>query len=225
MPLEMKMENPWRQLSSNAPFVLNDDLAVIKAYNQFHEKQDTWINLSHTPEPRLGPVSAPVIILQLNPSYLRADLAGSTDSDRVRRDMISIKDESHEHLGAALLDHWWKPRLSKLIGDVGTQQLSKRLCSIEFFPYRSLRFGHGQIRLPSQAYTFSLVRNGLARNALFIVARNLELWTSAVPELLSRVNDTVYCLNNRRSSYYTERNLPPGCYKKIVERLCGNLDC
>lgn len=62
------MDNPWRQLSSNAPFVLTDDLALIEAYNHFHEKQDTWINLSHTPEPRLGPVNAPVIILQLNPS-------------------------------------------------------------------------------------------------------------------------------------------------------------
>ena len=213
------MYNPWRRLSTKPPFVLSDDLPYIQAYSHFHENDDLTINLNHTPEPRLGPVKAPVIILQLNPSYLRTELDGPTDYDRVSRDFISMKDESHEHLGAALLDHWWQPRLSQLIADVGAQQLSKRLCSIEFFPYRSLRFGHGKLRLPSQGYTFSLVRNGLARNALIIVTRNLELWASAVPELISRVNDTVFCLRNPQCSYYTEPNLPRGIYKKIVDKL------
>ena len=214
------MTNPWLNLPDDPPFVLREDEPYIEAFNSLHKASDVhWINLAHTPEPRLGPVDAPVIILQLNPSYSEAESDGPKDYNRLNRAIESIKDESHNHLGATSPDGWWKPRLGALAADVGNEQLAKAICSIEFFPYRSRRFGHGQVRLPSQAYTFSLVRNGLDRNALFIVTRNFPLWSAAIPELHSRLGTSVFCLKNSRSSYFTKNNLPHGAYEQIVQAL------
>ena len=60
--------------------------------------------------------------------------------------------------------------------ELGPERLSRNICSIQFFPYRSLKFGHGSIKLPSQNYTFALVRERLANGALIIVMRGYKLW-------------------------------------------------
>src|SRR5687768_4197601 len=213
------MTNPWKTLKNDARFVLADDWPYIDAYNALHKGSESFINLLYPPEPRLGPVNAPVIILQLNPSYPRDESEGPKDQVRLTFDLKSIKDESHAHLGVVLGDRWWTPRLRKLIENVGAQRLGSAICSIDFFPYRSRRFDHGQIRLPSQSYTFSLVRNGLDRGATFIVTRNFKLWSAAIPELRSQLGQSVFCLKNPRSSYFTPENLPRGVFAKVLRRL------
>ncbi|WP_300320437.1 hypothetical protein [Accumulibacter sp.] len=95
---------------------------------------DHWINLNHTPEPRLGPIDAPVIILQPNPSYSADEVNGRQSTDRIDRDLESIRDDEHPHLGVTEHDEWWNPRLRQLISDVGQKQLAAGICSIEFFP-------------------------------------------------------------------------------------------
>ncbi len=209
------MINPWLKIPTQAPFVLEEDKLYVESFNYVNKKDSNSINLNYTPEPRLGPVEAPVIILQLNPSYSDE----SEGEEQVCRNILSIKDENHYHLGAAASSGWWEPLLRELANDVGNDLLSKSICSIEFFPYRSKQFSHGQIRLPSQQYTFSLVRKGLERNALFIVTRNLSLWYAAIPELRAFDGELVFSLNNPQRSYFTKGNLPDGVYKKIVQAI------
>jgi hypothetical protein len=159
------------------------------------------------------------MILQLNPSYSSREFDGPRDSERLQRDLDSLKDESHNHLGVALKDGWWAPRLGQLVSDLGRDLLARSICSVEFFPYRSRHFAHGQVRLPSQGYTFSLVRKALERDALLLVTRNFQLWVSAIPELHARRNEVVIELKNPRNSYFSERNMPTGAYGRIVKAI------
>ncbi len=72
-----------------------------------------------------------------------------------------------------------------MIAECGRARVAKRLICVEFFPYHSKRFGHADLRLPSQQYTFQLVRLAIARSALIILSRGKRLWLGAVPELIS----------------------------------------
>lgn len=196
--------NPWLRLPSEPPYVLPEDKPFIEAFNQGHAPDSNYrINLDYIPEPRLGPTSAPVVILQLNPSYARGEFDNARRHDA---NLSSIRNESHHHLGAdsTLGGAWWDARLRSLRETVGETQLVNRICSIEFFPYRSISFAHGNIRLPSQQYTFSLVRDAIKRKAIFVVTRNFALWKSAIPELLDA---KCIPLGNKRSTYFTEKNI------------------
>jgi len=224
---DFRLLNPWLALPSVPEYVLPMDKPYVSAANHKIEPgHDHWINLNHTPEPRLGPIGAPVILLQLNPSYSRHELNGRLSTARRDRDLESVRDDEHSHLGVTEHDEWWNPRLRQLISDVGEKQLAAGLCSIEFFPYRSRAFSHGCLRLPSQEYTFSIVRAGIRRGAIFIITRNYRLWISAVPELHGQLNKTVYVLNNPRSSYLTDTNLPRNVYPQLVAAISrvGGLD-
>lgn len=232
------MKNPWENLSANQHkrYVLSEDEPYIRSYNTLPQKDKHRINLWIPPEPRLGPINAPVFILQLNPSCAHKD-EKPEDFVRLDKDLASIKNEDHVHLGAAIENApWWAPRLNELRQEMEkgdcAHKLEERICSVEFFPYRSKEFNHGHLRLPSQAYTFSLVRAAIERRhantreprTLFIVTRNFGLWAAAVPELvpLSRtVPKTVFFLNNRRSSYFTKNNMEPGDFQRIVTALRG----
>lgn len=218
----IKLDNPWKRIGHQSPFVLAEDRPEIEAFNSTHGvDDDRTINLYHTPVPREGPVTAPVILLQLNPSYDRAKPYGHQNQQVISRELESIKDENYPHIGITTYDSWWIPRLRQLMNEsrVGWEMLSRNICSIDFFPYRSIKFGHGAIRLPSQGYTFALVRERLASSAIFIVMRGYRLWVSEVPELATQMNQTVFRTNSSQSSYITRRNLPDGVFDKICDRL------
>jgi hypothetical protein len=223
MNLLAEPDNPWNNIGTQPPFVLEEDRPYIEAFNSIHgHNHDRRINLDHTPVPREGPITAPVVLLLLNPSYHKAMPYYHQSQQIISRELESIKDEHSPHLGVRTNNPWWIPRLKELINEpsIGSERLSRNICSIEFFPYRALKFSHGAIRLPSQNYTFALVRKHLARDALFVIARGYELWVSAVPELTPQLNRSVFLTNSKRNITISRRNLSHGVFEKICKRLC-----
>lgn len=222
MESSVKPDNPWQMLDRRPPFVLTEDRPYVEAFNSIHGHDgDRRINLHYTPEPRLGPVTAPVVLLQLNPSYNKDEPYGPQSDQVTLHELENIRDESSAHPGVLPGDGWWNRTFRQLMGEpeVGPERVSRGICSVEFFPYRSLRFCHGAVRLPSQRYTFALVRERLARGALIIVTRAYPLWISAVPELVAGLNRTVFVTNNPRRTTISRGNLSAGVYEKICERL------
>lgn len=213
------MRNPWQHIPQAAPFVLPDDRSYIDAYNARETKLDHFVNLNYTPEPRLGPIDAPVVLLQLNPSYDAAHPEGHPNFEDSHRHLESLKDEFHPHVGLVPGEAWWQRCLGALVSAVGNRaQVARCLCSIEFFPYRSRKFSHGQIRLPSQSYTFELVRAAIDRGAIFVVARNFRLWLAAVPELLPLQGaHRLYVLKSARRISLSEKTLPDRAFAQIVD--------
>lgn len=224
MDISPKPDNPWKRMGQQPPFILQEDRPYIEAFNSIHEHHDDRkINLYYTPEPRLGPVTAQVILLQLNPSYDKNKPFGPQSEQITLRELENIQDENSSHPGVMPGNDWWNRTLGQLMKEsrIGPDRLSRGICSIEFFAYRSLTFCHGTIRLPSQGYTFALVRERLASGAIIIVTRNYPLWVSAIPELAAKLNLTVFLTNTPRRAYISRGNLSAGVFDKICERLCS----
>jgi hypothetical protein len=222
-----KPDNPWKRIGNQPPFVLEEDGPYIDAFNSTLSHNDKRrINLNHTPGPRLGPVTAPVVLLMNNPSYDPNKPSGHQDEQLTLWELESARDENYPHFVEVEPDKpkpWWKPRLKELINEsgIGLEKLSRNICSIDYFPYRAREFGHDRkiIKLPSQNYTFALVRERLASGAIIIVTRGYGRWVSEIPELAGQMNRTVFCTNSHQCSYITRRNLPVGVFDKICDRL------
>jgi len=216
-----KIDNPWKRIGSQPPFVLEEDIAAIEAFNsRYGHNADKRINLCHTPVPRNGPVKAPVVFLLNNPSYPENTLHGYKDEQIISRELESIRDENYPHLELTPEGYWY-PRFKELMKEAGLspERLSCNICSIEIFPYRSRKFRHGSIKLQSQNYTFALVRERLANEALIIVMRGYSLWVKQIPELAAKMNHTVFRAKNPLCNYASRRNLPSGVFEKICLRL------
>ncbi len=89
------------------------------------------------------------------------------------------------------------------------------LC-VEYFPYHSRRFQHRRVQVPSQKYSFGLVRQALNRGAVIIVLRGQRLWLAAVPELQSY--RSLYRTNSVQNPILSPRNCPEG-YEHAAEVL------
>ena len=68
------IDNPWLQLTSKSPFVLEIDREQVEAYNAKLSKGDSrYVRLDLIPEPFVGNPKAPVVLLGLNPGYDDSD--------------------------------------------------------------------------------------------------------------------------------------------------------
>jgi hypothetical protein len=213
----MTLANPWVAIPDHRDYVLAEDKAYIDAHNSRHERgADSWINLAYTPEPRLGPIDAPVYILQANPSYERSQLDGNPNQQEVLKELQSIRQQDAAHLGAFDKGIWWDQTLKQLKRRTGAEQLARGICSVEFFPYRSMRFAHGHIRLPSQNYTFELVAKALQAKKIIILTRSAQIWFGAVPALATEIGKSVFLGSNAQRTFITPGNLSPPVFDRIV---------
>jgi hypothetical protein len=78
---------------------------------------------------------------------------------------------------------------------------------LEFFPYHSRSFGGPRIGVPSQEYTFHLLREALRRRSHIVVLRSYDRWLGAVPELGKHAARLVHRVSNPRSPSLSPGNL------------------
>lgn len=210
------MTHIWHKVGDQVPFVHPDDLPFVIAHNSQHEDRNDplWINTERMAEPRHGDIDAPIVLLQLNPSYDERKL----DIAQLRADLL---DEHASHGGLRDADNpWWQKRAFGKLGRLyDRERLMRRVCSIEYFPYASLKFGHSHLRLPTQHYQFDLVRRALSRQATLIVTRGFHLWAGAIPELASALGKTVFKTKNPQSPSISENNLDVVAYQRVIAAL------
>lgn len=218
--LPCERANPWVDLPAGAPFVLAEDRAFVDAANAHKQPYSAgWLHTGRLPEPRSGPRNAPLVLLQINPSYRTADQAEALPLADVERQRAALADEYAPHGCLAHGDAWWMRAFAKPIARFGRAPVAHRVCSVEYFPYPSLRFEHAHIRLPSQTYQFQLVREALARDALIVITRGLQLWLGAVPELAARLDRNVLLSRNPQRVSLSPGNLPDGGFERVLAVL------
>jgi hypothetical protein len=215
------MNNPWLDMPAAAPFVLPQDHHRIAIFNRT-AKADTLVRLEMMPEPFLGNPTARVVVLGLNPGFSPDAIRHET------HEFFTLSRNNLRHDGGAYpfylltpsLDvpgrTWWEQKLSRLIQAKGLKAVAHGLLCVEYFPYHSTRFAHAKLRVPSQQYSFGLVRSAMARNAMIVVLRGEKLWRAAVPEL-----DTyprLYRVHNPQNVTITPNNCPEG-YASILAEL------
>jgi len=83
------------------------------------------------------------------------------------------------------------------------------------FPYHSKKYRSLRRMLPSQYYSFDLVRRAIKRRVLIVLMRSRARWLSAIPELSGY---GYYELSSPQNGALTPRNLSEG-FDRIVEIL------
>jgi hypothetical protein len=86
---------------------------------------------------------------------------------------------------------------------------------IEYFPYPSKNFGFHK-DIPSQQYSFYLLKEAMKRDALIIQMRAKTKWQKMNPHL--RSYHRYYVLKNWQKVVITEGNCPDG-YPEILREL------
>lgn len=217
------MDNPWRSLPLQPPYLLPDDAAGVEAFNAKCRNPLYRIRPEIIPEPFLGRAYAPVVLLNLNPGFNDEDLAWHEEPEFKRQSLASLRHEAQPYpfylLNPELAApgvRWWTQKLGALIRTAGVEKVSRSVLCVELFPYHSRRFAHARLRLPSQEYGFELVRNALVREAVIVVMRGWKFWKEAVPELEGYSRR--YALRNVQNVTISPGNCPEG-FEEILKAM------
>lgn len=209
-----RLRNPWVALPTKAPFVLEADRPAIDRYNRT-ARPDRYVQTSLMPEPFVGRVNAPILLLLLNPGLSDDDFglhARADFRDGVRRclhqERTSYANYFLEPNAVGAGARWTRRVLSRLLEEFGAQTVANRVGQLEYFPYHSRRFAHRGLCVPSQEFTFQLLRLAIRREAVILLIRGQKIWEDAVPEL--RRYKRVYRTNSRQNAAISPRNCPDG---------------
>ncbi|HMM44901.1 MAG TPA: hypothetical protein PKE41_04650 [Candidatus Macondimonas sp.] len=217
------MQNPWLALPKTDPRVLPSDAELLYAFNQKAAPEYKY-DLSLFPEPYFGSRTASVVVLNLNPGWSEEDAAVHARPEFATMARASLRHALepypflHLQPGAATPGGiWWHQRVRRLVEDVKCYKaVAKGLGCVQYMPYHSQKYHPRSPALPSQQYSFALVREAIARKAEIVILRSGRLWLDSVPEL--ERYDRCHYGANPRSPYLSPGNLG-GAYDRIVSRL------
>lgn len=233
------MKNPWSDFNQNineTNFILKQEQSVIK---EFNERADDKYKI-HTelmPAPFMGDVkNAAVMILVLNPGFDKEEERKGFYTKYRKYWQNEIQHKFDERLPLFCLDeeyrqysNYWANVLAPIIvklGENGKEIVAKNVCKVQLFPYQSAKYkpiqksilvSNGFDRyLPSQLYSFQLVKDAINRNTLIIIPRALKKWEEAVVELKDYKNKCT--TNSYLNITLSEKNLGDD-FGKIINKL------
>lgn len=214
------MKNPWSELGTHKPFVLEQDRAMVHAFNElYHDKQEFVIRTELYPEPFFGNVNAPVYVLILNPGYSEADREWHTKDDftsAIRSAWIHKETDCplyyldprfSESPGAK----WFAQKTKYLVRECGLEAVTRGMFFVELFPYHSKRYRAIPKKIssdglvPSSAYSAYLVRRAIEQKKLLVIMRASKQWAEFVPELAGY--DRVLRLNSPQNVCLSPGNM------------------
>lgn len=185
------MHNPWTALPVAAPYVLPEDEPILNKYAP-KLTGDKQIRTEVMPAPFIGSLdTAQIFLLALNPGFKERDITYQDehlDFADINRKALTFKSRTpFFYLDAAHPDgggyKWWYRRLRHFIQKYGMKAVTEKLMCVQLFPYHSRSYAGLPERLPSQEYSFHLVRQAILQKKPIVIMRSREQWLQAVPEL------------------------------------------
>ncbi|MCY0899936.1 MAG: hypothetical protein OWU33_13605 [Firmicutes bacterium] len=148
------------------------------------------------PEPYIGLIDAPIVLLALNPGFDNDDPEWHKNP-AMRKAVVENFTEVprpypfyplNPKLANSPVAKWWGRLLAPwLTSDPKQrQQVANRILAVDLFPYHSRQCGVdlSDIQtLYSYRYTCELVSNAMDRGALILILRSERNWQDAVPKL------------------------------------------
>jgi hypothetical protein len=205
------MQNPWIKLPSSAPYVLPSDMSLLQAFNTTVSVKHQY-DLSLFPEPFFGKASASVVVLTLNPGWSPNDAGTHAQPAFALQSRHSLNRQLAPYPFLHLQPNsntpgsvWWRSRARELIDEVGFDAAAKGISCVQLMPYHSPEYSTRSPRLPSQIYSFNLVRSAIQRGAEIVIMRSRALWYSAIPELRDYTH--LHIAKNPRAPYLSRGNL------------------
>jgi hypothetical protein len=206
--------NPWPDLPTKRPYVLAEDAEPIARFNSSASER-TRIETQLLPEPFVGRLDAPVVLLALNPGFSDGDAACHANAGFRARIRRCHRQEDHdwpyyylapgvEGPGAS----WSRRVLAPLIREVGDTAVARGVVLFEYLAYHSRAFAHKRLRVPSQDFTFAAVHASLGKARAIFVTRGMDLWAARIPELVG--HPRVFHTNSRQNIVISPGNAPKG---------------
>ena len=228
------MNNPWKNLPETAPFILDEEKALVAAYNAT-AKPEHKLHTDLMPAPYTGGLdSARIVFLSLNPGYEPLDEYRTEEHrQEVRKNLmdpygyddfiflnkkfstVNVNGEIKEDAGYK----WWYSRTHELIEECGA--IRGRFMALEWFPYASKKFKAPKKIFPSQAFTFELLREAMRRGLPIVIFRHKKDWVKHVPELATYPN--VMELSSPQCGCVSKKNIKDGRFSEIVKIMKGEL--
>lgn len=221
------MENPWLALGERPPYLLPCDAAALPAARAAAR----GIHLDVLPVPHIGsPSRAELYLLALNPGYRDGDVLVNERYPawvtQQRRGLAFQASPAFWTLhprfaGAGIRGYdWWTSRLGPLAAVLGWEFVRERVMCIQYLAYRSTRYAGGAL-LPSQRFSFQLVREAVTRGKAIVIMRARRRWLEAVPEL---TRYPYYELRNPQAVYVSAGNMQPGAFDQLTATLRARAD-
>ncbi len=207
-------------MPNKAPFIAEID----KVYFEKYPKKISHVESGVLPDAYLGNFeNAKVIFLALNPGFHKEDLQSyMNDSSYIEANRASLLQKADDFyvLNKEFEKYegykWWKKKLKSLIDDgISIDTLRKKIMCIQYFPYHSIKYRHTQQLLPSQEYSFHLVKKAIRLKKKIVLMRSEKIWLQDVPELKGEYMK----LKNYRNPTVSRGNMENGEYEKIFRLL------
>jgi hypothetical protein len=111
---------------------------------------------------------------------------------------------------------WWGRRLRDLIAVCGIETVARGVMCVEHFPYKSEAYRAIGATLPSQHYSFGIVREAISQRKQVIVMRSERVWLESVPEL--RTYPYVR-LSNHQNPYFSHAQMTAERFDRLSAAL------
>jgi hypothetical protein len=217
------VENPWHALPAQAPFVLPQDVPYLPV--DVADGDPGKLQLSVPPHPFAGcPERSRVLLLLLNPGFDGTDVTHYNDDPVYCGMLHGTFDFSNEppmwcldrriaYTGA----YKWLDTITRwLREECGEDALQHKLMQVQYLAFKSKEDPGIKQKLPSQNYSFMLVREAMAAGKEIVMMRSERQWIEAVPELA----DYSYIkLANNRRPYLSEVNLIENGFGRLCRAL------
>jgi len=213
--------NPWVNLSQQSPYIAEVDREYFEKYSD----QLSHLELSVLPDPYVGDLKkAKVVFLLLNPGFQEGDNEiCAPHSEYFHENKASLTHAAHPPfyvLGEKFKQSggyaWWIKKLKRVMeSGVSISNLSEEIMCIQFFPYHSEKYKHFPKKLPSQYYSFELVKEAIRKQKTIVMMRSEKRWLEAVPEL----KGNYIKIRNVRNPTVSDSNMKPEEFQRIINEL------
>lgn len=210
------MINPWNDFPESNCMVHPDDKELVDAHNRSVKEKYRFI-LHLAPEPWIGDINAPVVVLLANPGATDSDLGGFSEPKAdviVRSALKNLRQEKSDYphfffdpiLEGTQGQNWYFKAFKTLLNEFGPSQLSKSILTCEMAPYHSKNWLKPSAEFSTQAYTHSLVRRAMERNAIVLIHRAARHWMAEIPAL--KEYSKAFRPKSSQSMYVSPGNYP-----------------
>lgn len=221
----MRLENPWDGFEYSNEMVHPLDVPSVSRHNQTSKPEYRFL-LHLAPEPWIGNLEGNLLVLYANPGATQENLNRIEQNNNKIVMEKSIKNLNqtnsefpHFHFDPDLRGTegaiWFESKYKWLIDATDRKSVARNLVTCELAPYHSVKWKVPKIKLPTQEFTFQIIRDGIARGAVILLARSARIWTENVPELASY--HQVYRPKSINASI--SPNNYPESFSKIVDAL------
>ncbi len=228
------MENPWTRLPKQPPYVLPEDRDAVLAANASLnevERREYGYQLQLLPDPFIGDLNAPFVMIYLNPGYTPPATNGTFNDDWWHANSIALQDAYRNNFAQRPLRYpfffldpafrnspggeYWNRHLRELLNYCDQGQLANNLLVMDYFPYHSKSYKM-LCTVPSQKFVIEHLRSAMERGAEILLMRSESALRKAVPQLA----EYDYLRANSAQSGYVTRNNVPG-FDRIIKAVRG----